>query len=466
MNENAATKSANCSSRCSLPPTTLHAGTRCFSSDSFMLRAYPGAAGPTAGLQRCVTVRTSLCMSNTLPILPMRNGVLFPGMSMPISAARPQTLRAIEAALRDPEHKALVLAQRDDEDEVTAESLYTLGTVATIRFLERGLGGVRLVLEGHERGLAIRFAPRDGYLVSAVSEVAALEPLDAKDSTFVALFREVRVRAAELAKKRGVSAEAVEQMLAQITEPGHLADLVAGYLDVPVAERQQLLEATSIEDRLRRGLIHVTRQIEVVSAQEDIQSKVMAELGERQREVYLRQQLKAIREELGEGDASGAKALDALKAKLDKLPLPDEARKEVDREWQRLTRVGKESMESQVIRTSLEPVAALPWGVRTAEQLDVAEAAKILDEDHYGLGDVKDRVLEFLSVYQLAKKSGQKGLILLFSGPPGVGKTSIAKSIARAMGRKYVRISLGGARDEADIRGHRRTYIGALPGRI
>jgi ATP-dependent Lon protease len=213
-------------------------------------------------------------------------------------------------------------------------------------------------------------------------------------------------------------------------------------------------------------LILVQRQIDVLSAQEVIQSKVKEELGERQREVYLREQLRAIQKELGEGDEAADSGLAELKAKLDKLPLPEDARREVDREWARLSRIGRESMESQVIRTYLETVAELPWGARTDEHLDVQAAAKILDEDHHGLRDVKDRVLEFLAVHQLAKGKARKGRILLFSGPPGVGKTSIAKSIARAMGRKYVRIALGGARDEADIRGHRRTYIGALPGRI
>src|SRR5262249_49560503 len=200
--------------------------------------------------------------------------------------------------------------------------------------------------------------------------------------------------------------------------------------------------------------------------------------------LYLREQLKQIQKELGEGEDAGDASLKELKAKLDALPLPDEARKEVDREWARFVRVGRESMESQVIRTYLETVAELPWGVRSAEHLDVQEAAKTLDADHYGLKDVKDRVLEFLAVRQLSEGAapakperevaggaasevaGTRGRILLFQGPPGVGKTSIAKSIARAMGRKYVRISLGGARDEADIRGHRRTYIGAMPGRI
>jgi ATP-dependent Lon protease len=405
-------------------------------------------------------------MPKTLPIIPMRSGVLFPGVTLPVTAARPQTLRAIEAAVRDPAHRVLVVAQRGDGDEVTPDSLYTIGTIATISSVERGLGGMRVALEGHDRGIAVRVVPQDGYLLATVSEAAELPPLDPRDPSFVALHREVRERAAELATRRGLPPEAVGQMLAQITEPGRLADLVAAYLDAPVAERQGLLEALAIEDRLRRVLILVQRQIDVLSAQEDIQSKVKEELGERQREVYLREQLRAIQKELGEGEGAADEALAELKIKLDKLPLPDDARREVDREWSRLSRIGRESMESQVIRTYLETVAELPWGVRTDEHLDVQQAAKILDEDHHGLGDVKDRVLEFLAVHQLAQGKARKGRILLFAGPPGVGKTSIAKSIARAMGRKYVRIALGGARDEADIRGHRRTYIGALPGRI
>ncbi len=396
----------------------------------------------------------------------MRTGVIFPGVSLPITAARPQTLKAIEAALRDPDHRVFAVAQKGDVDQVTADGLYTVGTVATLSSVQRGPGGVRLVLEGLERGIAMRVTSQDGYLVAQVAPAIEQQPIDPKDHAFVALHREVRERAAELAKKRGLPEEAVDQMISQIEEPGRLADLVAAYLDVPVAERQGLLEALAIEDRLRRVLIHVQRQIEVLSAQEDIQSRVKEELGDRQREVYLREQMRAIQKELGEGDESGDAALQELFAKLDKLPLPNDARKEVDRERARLGRIGRESMESQVIRTYLETIAELPWGKRDEEHLDVAEAAKILDEDHFGLSDVKDRVLEFLAVHQLVKGKDTKGRILLFSGPPGVGKTSIAKSIARAMGRKYVRISLGGARDEADIRGHRRTYIGALPGRI
>jgi ATP-dependent Lon protease len=416
----------------------------------------------------------------TLPVLPLRNAVLFPGVSTPISAGRGGTVRAIEAALRaGGDALVFAVAQRTDVEKVTPEGLYTIGTIAKVSSVQRGLGGMRLLLEGQRRGIAMRVTEKKGGMLEAVVVAAAeMEPSDAKDPVFLALHKEARERAAELGEKMGLPEEAVGQFLDQADEPGRLADLVAGYIEIPTADRQQLLETLSVEDRLRRVLVAVQRQIGVLSAQEDIQSKVKEQIGDRQREMLLREQLRAIQKELGEGEGKDAADLEELKKKLAAHPLTEDVRKEVDRELARLDRIGRESMESQVIRTFLENVAELPWGARSEDKLDVNEAARILDEDHYALGDVKDRILEFLAVRQMRAKaegaepepkkdaSTGKGRILLFVGPPGVGKTSIAKSIARAMGRKYVRISLGGARDEADIRGHRRTYVGAMPGRI
>ena len=450
----------------------------------------------------------------TLPVLPLREVVLFPGVTAPIGAGRPATLRAIESALSQPERLVFAVSQRQNVESVTPEVLYTIGTIARIGQLQRGLSGMQLLLHGERRGIAMHYTDKDGYLQSIVREAEEMPALNANDPAFVALHREARTRAAELGQKSGLPDEVVQQVLAGVNDPGRFADLVAGYIDIAPQERQILLETLSVEERLRRVLVHVQRQIGVLDAQEDIKSQVQEELGERQREMFLREQLKTIQRELGEDDERDD--LRELKEKLSALQLSAEVRKEVDRELNRLTRIGRESMESQVIRTFLENIAELPWNIRSTEHLDLVEAQRILDEDHYALGDVKDRVLEFLAVRQLrAQADGQsggqadgrpdggtdgqldggdgaatespaatatvpapntpipgndddraRGPILLFVGPPGVGKTSVAKSIARAMGRKYVRISLGGARDEADIRGHRRTYVGAMPGRI
>ena len=449
----------------------------------------------------------------TLPVLPLREVVLFPGVTAPIGAGRPGTLRAIEAALATPEKLIFAVSQRENHEQVAPEVLYTIGTVARIGQLQRGLAGMQLLIHGEKRGIAMHYSDKEGSLQAIVREAEEMLPLNDEDPAFVALHREVRSRAGELGQKSGLPEEVVQQVLAGVNEPGRFADLIAGYIDITPAQRQMLLETLSVEERLRRVLVHVQRQISVLDAQEDIKSRVQEELGERQREMFLREQLKTIRRELGEDDDRDD--LEELREKISMLDLPEAARKEVDREMNRLGRIGRESMESQVIRTYLENIAELPWNIRSDDHLDIPRAQEILDEDHYGLKDVKDRVLEYLAVRQLRNALAQsqddagvnapapvgdmageppeadepragpptghtaetpvpgneddkiaKGPILLFVGPPGVGKTSIAKSIARAMGREYVRISLGGARDEADIRGHRRTYVGAMPGRI
>lgn len=445
---------------------------------------------------------------------------MFPGVQAPIRAGRPETLRAIQAAVDHGGKMVFAVAQRENVDQATPENLFTIGTIARIGHVQKGRGVVQLLLEGKGRGIAFRISSKDGHLEAIVREADEMPPVDENDPVFQGLFRELRDRALELGQRTGFPEEMVSQVLAEVEGPGRLADLVASYLDISSQEQQALLETLSVEERLRRVLVHVQRQISVHEAQEDIQSKVQQELGDRQREMVLREQLKAIRKELGETDEG--EELDELREQLGELELLPEARKEIDRELSRLGRMNRESMEYQVVRSYLETVSELPWSHRTVEHLDLNQAAEVLDRDHYGLRDVKDRILEFLAVHKLRQREAERavkeaaeasetgseleieaerkdgaivaggsrsdkgeehsapatevtqgqeervphGPILLFVGPPGVGKTSIAKSIARAMGREYVRVSLGGARDEADIRGHRRTYVGAMPGRV
>ncbi len=445
----------------------------------------------------------------TLPVLPLRGTVMFPGITAPIAAGRPGTLRAIETALKG-DRLVFAVAQRDNSEEPAPDILFTTGVIARIGQIQRGLGGVQLLLQGEQRATALQYSETEGFLSAVIVPTEEMNPLDLKDPAFEALHKETRERAAELGEKRGLPEEVVHQVLDSVDDAGRFSDLVAGYIELTVPEKQGLLETLSVEERLRRVLVHVQRQIGLLEAQEDIKSQVQEELGERQREMFLREQLKAIQKELGDDDSS--KEIQELREKLDGLELPKEARTEVERELGRLERAGRESMEAQVIRTYLEWIAELPWNERSDDHLDLARSSEILEEDHYGLKDVKDRILEYLAVRQLraeqvaaeVKETGEfpvsklkgdvsdatpalsstddnrnitdateaksramaKGPILLFNGPPGVGKTSIAKSIARALGREYVRVALGGARDEADIRGHRRTYVGAMPGRI
>ena len=292
-----------------------------------------------------------------LPVLPLRGLVLFPGVTAPIGAGRPRTLAAIEAALKNEGEDRLIFAvcQREDKEEVEPEGLHTMGTVARIGQLQRGLGGIQLLLHGEHRGAVLQYNKQDNYLEAVVQEAPDLDPIDADSAAFVALYREVRERASELGEKTGIPEEVVKQVLEGVDDPGRFADLVAGYLEIPIQDRQGLLETLGVEERLRRVLLHVQRQIGLLKAQAEIKSQVQEELGERQREMFLREQLKAIRRELGDED-EGAD-VDELRERLEQLELPEEARKEIKRELNRLDRSPKESMEAQVIRTYLETVA-------------------------------------------------------------------------------------------------------------
>lgn len=434
----------------------------------------------------------------TLPVLPLRDTVVYPGVAVPISAGRSGTVEAVQEAL-DTDRRMFAVAQKDNVDDPHPEYLYSIGTVVRIIQTHRMRGGIQLLVQGEGRAQALSYHDEGQSMLQAVLlDMDTQEPQAPNDPAFQALDKELRDRAAELGTRRGVPAEALNQLIQGVDEPGPFADLVAFYLELDTSDKQELLETLADEERMRACLVAVERELARIDAQEEIQAQVQTELGAKQREMLLREQLKAIQKELG--DEEERDDIEEMRDRIKELELTEDQRLEINRELRRLERTSPQSAEYQVIRTFLEWITELPWNERTEEKIDLVKAEKILEEDHHGLEDIKDRILEFLAVRKLqldriddeaaeaeteaqeeisGSDTGEKegaptpteapsgrGPILLFVGPPGVGKTSIAQSIARSLGRKYVRISLGGARDEADIRGHRRTYVGAMPGRI
>jgi ATP-dependent Lon protease len=443
---------------------------------------WPGRGCPK---QKCAYELSIMTETTHIPVLPLRRGVLFPGHVLPVTVAQTETLHAVEAAAKG-NKRIFAVALKDDSKQAAKDNFFTMGVIARISMVRHVQGGISMILQGERRAYASRYSPQDDYFSANVSEVTELQPLDENNEAFKALFKETKDKARELGKFYEVPEEAIRQLVDVNDNPGSFTDQIAGFLDLPVPDKQSLLETLDVEERMRRLLSHLEHRIGIQKAQSKIKSDVQEKLSKRQKEMYLREQLSAIKKELGEDD-DDKPDVKQLKEKLEALDLPEEARTEVDREFDRLERSQPGSSEGQVIRTFLETVSELPWNERSEERLDLAEASQILEEDHYGLKDVKDRVLEFLAIRRLRAErfepketdsdeeqsqdkakmlSKTKGPILLFTGPPGVGKTSIAKSVARALGREYVRIALGGTRDEADIRGHRRTYVGAMPGRI
>jgi ATP-dependent Lon protease len=395
--------------------------------------------------------------------MPLKDVVLFPYVIVPLSVSREKSIAAVDAALAEQRMLALV-AQRDGsvEDPGPGE-IYETGTAAAVmRMLKLPDGRIRLLVQGIARVKLEAFVSEAPYLRAKVARV--VEPVATPPSEELeALVRSVKEgleKAVALGKQ--ISQE-VMLVAASLDDPARLADLAASNLDLKVEESQRILETIPAVDRLRAVLEILRREIRVLTVQQEISGAARGEIDKSQREYFLRQQLKAIQQELGDTDEL-AEEIAGYRKKLEEKQVPEEVAQEAEKQLKRLERGNPDSAESAMLRTYIESIVGLPWGTISQDNLDLARARAILDEDHYDLEKIKQRIIEFLAVRKLAPES--KGPILCFVGPPGVGKTSLGKSIARALDRKFVRLSLGGVRDEAEIRGHRRTYVGALPGRI
>ena len=396
-----------------------------------------------------------------LGVLPLRGVVIFPSAIVPLLISRGGSLKAVENALAGDRMLALV-AQKNPEEETPDETgLYVRGTAGRIlKMLKYPDGSVRILVQGLRRIELQEFVSVDPFMRARVRLLTDVHQ-PSKDSE--ALEAHMVNQFAKFVSMIPYLPDELQGVVTNIKDPSKVTDLIASNLNVSLEEKQELLSTLDVQQRMQRLSAVLNREIELLELGHKIQSEVQSELSKNQKEFYLRQQMRAIQKELGEGDSRAAE-IEELRRKIEEAQMPAEARKAADAELDRLRIIPPESAEHTVVRTYLEWLVHLPWAVSTEDNLDIAHARSILDEDHFDLEKIKDRILEFLAVRQLKKDS--KGPILCFVGPPGTGKTSLGRSIARALGRKFVRLSLGGVRDEAEIRGHRRTYIGSLPGRI
>jgi len=395
-----------------------------------------------------------------LPVIPLRNAVLFPHQFMPIAVAREKSLQILnDAAVNDT--TIVILTQKDAAiDAPGPEDLVTIGTEAKImRIIEMPDGSKTALLQGLQRVKVITFLQETPFLKAAFQPLSDIVELDENIQAMANNLRKLFKRIVELSNEASY-----EQMIqiSNVKDPGMVADLIIAFSNTALAEKREILEAFNIEERLEKANLILTKHLQNLELSEKIQSDIKSKLEKNQREMYLREQLKAIKKELGE-DVEGQEITE-IRKKIEKAKMPDEAKKVAEKELDRLSQMHPSSAEYTVSRTYLDWLIELPWSVSTEDNADITAVEKKLNDDHYGLDKVKNRILEYLAVRKL--KKDMRGPILCFVGPPGVGKTSLGKSIAEALGRKFVRISLGGVRDEAEIRGHRRTYIGALPGRI
>jgi ATP-dependent Lon protease len=398
---------------------------------------------------------------DALILIPMRNTVLFPGVISPVTVGRPSSVAAAQEAVRAERKVGFVLQKDPQKNEVKPDDLYWVGTAGqVVRYITGGEGAHHMVVQGQSRFRVLEFLEGWPFLVARVQYIDTPEEMK---PDIEARFLQLKAQAVEAIHLLPNAPEELAVVVQGLTSPAMLADMVGNLLDVKLEDKQQLLETFDLKERLDRVLGMLSERVGVLRISKEIGDKTKKEFDERQREHVLREQMRQIQKELGEDEDTGAE-LAELKKQIEQAGMPEDVYKHATKELKRLQRMGEGSAEGSMLRTYLEWLAELPWKDEASPEIDIAKARQILDEDHYGLGKIKRRILEHLAVRKLNPTG--KSPILCFVGPPGVGKTSLGQSIARATGRKFQRIALGGVHDEAEIRGHRRTYIGALPGNV